>query len=471
MRMAASIFLDFSLPNATTWFYLSLLLAVALFFKFSRFFSVRNWDVLTLFLLVPGLLLRQEAQAPPEAAEPDVTSAHAPSAEAGVTPAQAQRLLWLSYLWLLCGSGYLLARCLVDLALVRRPALTPNLNLGGLAWLAGAIFICLVAVAVRRPAPHAEIDGKSTLPAAEKVQHTLVEVVKAEAGADAGPDTGFWVERSLAMLCHLSVVALLVLIGWRHFQDVHAGMAMGTCYLLLPYTALQVAGWHDTTLHVAQWQYVWPMALLLGAVLAYKRPTVAGLFLGLAAGSAYFPVVVFPVWLGFYWRAGAGRFAGAFLLAAGLSLGIIGLILWVDGELARSLHTALDLSDWQPWKVPSAEGIWTGVHWAYRIPVFIAYAAFVLTTIFWPAPKNLAHLLALSAAALIGIQFWFADKGGVYVLWYLPLLLLLVFRPNLADRLPPTIATETDWLMRLGRRLGQRLNRLVKLPQPMAHVR
>ena len=35
--MAASIFLDFDLPNATSWFYLSLLLAVALFFKFSRF--------------------------------------------------------------------------------------------------------------------------------------------------------------------------------------------------------------------------------------------------------------------------------------------------------------------------------------------------------------------------------------------------------------------------------------------------
>src|SRR5436309_14624812 len=57
-----SIFLDFQLPNATTWFYFSLLLAVALFFKFTRFLSVRNWDVLTLFLLVPGLLLIQEAR-------------------------------------------------------------------------------------------------------------------------------------------------------------------------------------------------------------------------------------------------------------------------------------------------------------------------------------------------------------------------------------------------------------------------
>src|SRR6516225_1881315 len=58
--MAASVFTDFSLPSATSWFYLSLLLAVALFFKFSRLLSVRNWDVLTLFLLMPGFLILAE---------------------------------------------------------------------------------------------------------------------------------------------------------------------------------------------------------------------------------------------------------------------------------------------------------------------------------------------------------------------------------------------------------------------------
>ena len=41
----SSILQNFWLPNATTWFYFSVLLAVALFFKFSRLLSVRNWDV------------------------------------------------------------------------------------------------------------------------------------------------------------------------------------------------------------------------------------------------------------------------------------------------------------------------------------------------------------------------------------------------------------------------------------------
>src|SRR5262249_22909571 len=132
----------------------------------------------------------------------------------------------------------------------------------------------------------------------------------------------------------------------------------------------------------------------------------------------------------------------------------VSLLLGRDGELPRSVQTVLSLSDWQPWIEPAAgsESFWSHVPWAwaYRIPVFVAYLALLAVTTIWPHPKNLAHLLALSAALLIGIQFWYAEQGGVYVLWYLPLLLLLVFRPNLADRRPLPINRDTDWLLRLG---------------------
>ena len=39
-----------------TWFYLSSLLMIGLFFKFSRLWSVRNLDLILLILLAPGLL-------------------------------------------------------------------------------------------------------------------------------------------------------------------------------------------------------------------------------------------------------------------------------------------------------------------------------------------------------------------------------------------------------------------------------
>src|SRR5437660_5125592 len=121
MPVLGSIFLDFKLPTAATWFYFSLLLAVALFFKFSRLLSMRNWDVLTLFLLMPGLLLLGDGP---------------------------ENKFW-GYLALLGASGYFLVRCLVDLTLVRRPALRPNLNQGGLIWMACSLFVGLIAVAVR----------------------------------------------------------------------------------------------------------------------------------------------------------------------------------------------------------------------------------------------------------------------------------------------------------------------------------
>jgi hypothetical protein len=493
MIAQGSVFFDFNLPNATTWFYFSWLLAMALFFKFSRLLSVRNWDVVTLFLLVPGLLLLQEgrAEAPPTGRQPAVAAAAVvagaagqpvpgPVTEVGVIAAvsslhdqaAANRALGLGYVWLLLGSVYLLLRCLMDLVLVRRPALAPNLTLGGLAWLAAALFICLSAVAFRKPdGNRAAVDGPNPPPAPPAKgeptagrQSAPLDLAQQQLRARVPLDDSFWLLRAFAVLCHLSVVAGLVVIGRRHFQDASAGMAAATFYLILPYTGQ----------FVGDWQHVWPMAVMVWAVALYRKPTLAGLFLGLAAGTVYFPALVLPVWLSFYRGRGLGRFLAAFALTAGLCLAVIATALSLRGTLEPTLREAFSLPSWQPWQeVASAklQGFWTGVHWAYRMPVFIAYLAFVLVTLFWPAPKDLAHVIALSAAVLVGLQLWYADQGGVYVLWYLPLLLLLVFRPNLSDRRPPLIAAETDWLARGLRALGRGVAWLLRIPEPVARSR
>jgi hypothetical protein len=483
MSPLATIFDEFNLPNATTWFYFSLLLAVALFFKFSRLLSIRNWDIVTLFLLVPGLLLLQDAHkasnAGGEATPPEELPTSAEQLDSSPALARSvanlsrrspantsNRLRWIAYLWLMVGSAYFLGRCLMDLALVRRPALAPNLNLSGLAWLGLALFVCLVAVSSRRPLGPPGTVGRQSA-AVSETQRRAENLVKQEIAPDglAASNVAFWVESVSAMLCHLAIVLGLGWIGWRHFQDLHIGIAMATLYLLLPYTAF----------HVDQVHHVLPSALLVWAVAAYRRPTLAGLLIGLAAGMGYFPIFLFPGWLSFYWRRGAGRFAAFSGLAFGLCLAVIGLILWLDGDLAHNIQATLSLSEWQPWTtVPVVtEGFWTGLHGAqaYRLPVFIAYAVFVIGTLVWPWPKNLAHLIALSAAVVLGIQFWFADQGGVYVLWYLPLLILLVFRPNLTERTPPLIAAETDWLTRWRHRVCRFAARFWRLlPEPVARI-
>ena len=432
MNPAGSIFLDFNLPNAATWFYFSLILAVALFFKFNRLLSVRNVDVLGMFLLVPGLLILHDAYAAAAVEKAVIGGAAAVFPPVALLP----RWYWLGYLWLLCGSGLLLVRCFLDLVLERRPALGPNLNFGGLAWLAAAMFVCLIAVAIRDPAGPAQQVGKRSATVA-RTQHQAEQLAQAaglHADSDgARPDVTveFWVGRGLALAGHLAIVLGLLFIGWRHFQDLEAGMAAATLYLLLPYTAY----------HVVQVQHVLPAAALVWAVAAYRLPTLAGLLFGLGVAYPYYPALLFPLWCGFYRGRGAGRFAVAFILVA--------VLLWFSGDLRESLWLAV--SDWS---APASDlvGFWSGMRWAwaYRLPVLVAHVAFAVATFFWPAPKNLAHLLALSAALIIGVQFWYADQGGVYVLWYLPLVILMVLRPNLADRRPPSILADTDWLSRAG---------------------
>jgi hypothetical protein len=316
-------------------------------------------------------------------------------------------------------------------------------------------------VAIRRPAsPPGPVGKRSAV--VDETQKRAQNLVKQEiVGQVKSINTAFWVQCISAMLCHLAIIVGLTMVGWRHFQDVHTGVAAATFYLLLPYTAF----------YVDQVHHVLPAAFILWAVASYRLPLLAGSLLGVAFGAGYFPIVLLPAWLSFYWGRGAWRFLGGFALAAGICLAVLGLVLWFNNNLAPSIQSVLSLSDWQPWKQPvDTRGFWTGVHWAYRLPVFIAYIAFVGVTMLWPVPKNLAHLLALSAALLVGVQFWYADQGGVYVLWYLPLMLLMVFRPNLADRQAVPISTENDWMYRLGRRLITLEKRFLHLPEQTVRV-
>ncbi len=72
--------------------------------------------------------------------------------------------------------------------------------------------------------------------------------------------------------------------------------------------------------------------------------------------------------------------------------------------------------------------------------MLIAYLMLTIATMLWPAEKNLAELIALSAALLVASQFWYLDKGGALVMLYLPLAIAMMFRPTLAGRRPAASA-------------------------------
>ena len=46
---------------------------------------------------------------------------------------------------------------------------------------------------------------------------------------------------------------------------------------------------------------------------------------------------------------------------------------------------------------------------------------------------------------MVATQFWHGYGGGLYMAWYLPPLLLTIFRPNLEDRIALSVVDDT-WL-------------------------
>ncbi len=74
---------------------------------------------------------------------------------------------------------------------------------------------------------------------------------------------------------------------------------------------------------------------------------------------------------------------------------------------------------------------WTPV---YRIPLITAFIMMSITYAMWPAQKNLGSLISCTAALLLATRFWNGEGGGLYLGWSLPLIVLIMFRSNLEDR-------------------------------------
>jgi hypothetical protein len=237
--------------------------------------------------------------------------------------------------------------------------------------------------------------------------------------------------RMLAIFAHLAVLGGLVMMGRRHFHDPDLGLAMATLYLLLPCTAY----------NVHQVNHVLPAAFVLWAGVAYRRPVVAGGLMALACGTLFFPIFLLPLWLGFYGRRGGARFAVGLGCVAALLMGTFALTS-ADGN--SFTQQTLEAIDWSllSFGGNAATGFWNAANEAYRIPVFVAFllATFVLTV--WPRQKNLEHLLAHSAAIVVATQFWYPRQTGAFVLWYLPLVLLVAYRPRLDALRPPEFESQ-----------------------------
>jgi hypothetical protein len=434
--------------NNSTWLYLSFLLILAVYFKFSRLWSVRNLDVLLLLSISPGLLLVGDDL------PPSVVS--------------------FGYVWLFAVSALLLVRVLYDGLITRRPRLEQNMNAAGMAFLCLSTFLFLTvkllteappASAVEsirqanelmdgvaspggtriaadagskpEPSPETATAGPGTSLAAVSVAQ-LSKVV-APSDPSLGPsatDLDVVTARLIAIFAHLAVIAGLTLVGRHIFGDPDLGFAMAALYMLLPCTAFDVG----------KITHVLPAAFIVWAILAYRRPFISGILLGLACAMMFFPVFLLPLWAAYYGRRGAVRFGVAVGLTAIVIVSSLALLSSDSQVFVRQLRPDL----LQYLAGGSTSGFWGKYEPAYRVPVFVTYAVMLVALTIWPRQKSLAHVITHSAAIVIGTQFWYPEQGGVYVLWYLPLLLLVLFRPQMTNHLAPEFRP-FDLRFRVGR--------------------
>lgn len=455
--------------DPTTWAYLASLLVIALYFKFSRLWSIRNLDLIGLILLAPPLLLVKYGSGEDASQE------------------SAQIIEHVGYIWLFVVSGLFMLRLLLDATMVRRPLLEPNLTVGGLTFLGVSLFLFLMANVIQGTPDRIDLSAseraahlrdlsvdktethslsthgpgfpllfllphistqtllgdngsdETSIPndskSGAKQQRTPDELADPSASSEAPaateephaiPFVHVVTAQVVAILSQLSIVVGLVLIGLRHFDNVRTGVAAAVLYLLLPYTAM----WTGSVTHSL------PGALIVWAILLYRQPFFAGAMLGLAFGTIYYPVFLLPLWLSFYWRRGLTRFLLG--MAMTVALLVTALALTASDTMMFLTHVRQMFGIHFPVDV-ELNGAWHFWDPVYRYPILAAFVGLSLSLTLWPAQKNLGTLIAYTGAMMLGTQFWHAHSGGLALAWYLPLLLLTIFRPNLEDRLASAV--------------------------------
>lgn len=420
--------------NHPTWFYLSLLLILAVYYRFGRIWSLRNFDLILMLSIAPALLYAQDS------------------------PGNGSLCLLIVTLGLL-------GRTLFDACFTRRPKLPQNMTPAGMAFLCISAMAFLGTKVLTEPPPANEVreveraqhlvqrndagsPGKASTapggdeagPGARLIYAAVAATPAAQPPAASSHEAARYVARFMAILAHLAVISGLICLGYYHMGDLHLGLAMATLYLLLPCTAYEVG----------RVNHVLPSALIVWAFVAYRRAIVAGVLLGLACGTLFFPIFLLPLWTAFYGRRGWGKFV---LAVGGVSLVMVAGLWLLTGPTGVLPGSDFGFFDWTKLRFNNTEptGFWSIYPAAYRVPAFVTFLTMVIGLTIWPRYKDLAVMMASSAAIVIATQLWYPQQGSVYVLWYLPMFLMVVFRPPLhysvapdARELAATVTASTE---------------------------
>jgi hypothetical protein len=238
------------------------------------------------------------------------------------------------------------------------------------------------------------------------------------------------------------VFDLLAMLGLYCFGgkygDKMTGLLLCLAFALCPYViGVGGAGGLQWTSHIVG------IAFVVFSLVFVSRPAVAGLLLGLASGMLYYPAFLCILWLCYYVRTGTRREALRFLAAfavVGLACVVMILILVVPGgdseglsPLGAFVNDTIYFQQFSDSYGGSPFSFWGQypdiAKWGKPI-VGVSYLLFCLLIGFVPGPMNMRRLVALTAAILVATQFTLSHGGGTYIGFYIGPFIIVLFGPR-----------------------------------------
>ena len=175
---------------------------------------------------------------------------------------------------------------------------------------------------------------------------------------------------------------------------------------------------------------------------ALGSPALSGTLLAISAGVGFYPVLMAPAWLGFYWDDATKR--TQFLVGFGVAAAIIALGVYAMSQPAGGrakigtiVHDTFGHHTDVRGYGSSVFGFWGqrgGIRKllstplvadsGFTSPAWLAFAAFLAATFVLARGRRAAELALLAGAVAIGATLVKPHATGTYLAWSYPLLLV-----------------------------------------------
>jgi len=242
--------------------------------------------------------------------------------------------------------------------------------------------------------------------------------------------------QSAVLVFDLLAILALYLFG-KKYADTSTGLLLALVFALNPYVIGTGSGGLQWTSHIAA------IPLVVFALVYISRPLLAGLLLGVGCGMLFYPIFLFPLWLGFYikstGRKDALKFIAGFALVGIVCLVMIMVLTEPGGEytdlspikaflsdtvIQQQFRKGYGTSDFSFWgQYPDIS------KWA-KAPAGILFLLFCLVVGFMPRRIDIKRLVVLTAAVLVATQFVQSHGGGSYIGFYIAPFVITLFGLN-----------------------------------------